>query len=308
MNTRRCCYRRSPRAMPLASHPQAHAGDDLPPSESAIFRIRGLAGSAVCAAMSKPVDDVSLTVRAGQTLGMVPVVGESGFGQKHAGHGAAAADPQPGHHRSNSTPCASTMAKHGSVPPLAARHMQIVFQDPYGSLSPRLDVGQIVGEGLGVFDLGATPAEDRDTMVADISGRGWARPGPAPPLPARILRRPAPAYRHRPRHDPETEIRRAGRADFGPRPIADAGADRAKHGIGSAQRDSRDLQEKHGAFEQARPSNGTQDYRGAVHQPRFAWAVVRVRIYRTTLTIRSDRKIFRQGNRTRPTAERSKSC
>src|SRR5204863_267550 len=38
------------------------------------------------------------------------------------------------------------------------REMQVVFQDPFGALSPRMSVAQIVGEGLGVHGIGATPA------------------------------------------------------------------------------------------------------------------------------------------------------
>jgi microcin C transport system ATP-binding protein len=46
------------------------------------------------------------------------------------------------------------------------RQMQIVFQDPYGSLSPRLSVGQIVAEGLKVHGLGKTEGE-REAMIVD---------------------------------------------------------------------------------------------------------------------------------------------
>ena len=46
------------------------------------------------------------------------------------------------------------------------RHMQVVFQDPYGSLSPRLTVEQIIAEGLGVH--GVDPGQNRTDMVAGI--------------------------------------------------------------------------------------------------------------------------------------------
>ena len=48
------------------------------------------------------------------------------------------------------------------------REMQIVFQDPYGSLSPRLSIGQIVEEGLRVHGIGATPAEREALIVAAL--------------------------------------------------------------------------------------------------------------------------------------------
>jgi microcin C transport system ATP-binding protein len=53
--------------------------------------------------------------------------------------------------------------KEGEIRPLR-REMQIVFQDPYSSLSPRMTIGQIVGEGLGVHNIGANEAE-RDELI-----------------------------------------------------------------------------------------------------------------------------------------------
>src|SRR6185369_9443889 len=49
------------------------------------------------------------------------------------------------------------------------RGAQIVFQDPYGSLSPRLSIGQIIEEGLRVHDIGATPEEREALIIAALN-------------------------------------------------------------------------------------------------------------------------------------------
>ena len=104
------------------------------------------------------------------------------------------------------------------------REMQVVFQDPFSSLSPRLSIAQIVGEGLKVHRLAASEAERRRLIETDTRG-GRARPRGGRALPARILRRPAPAHRHRPRAGAEAALYRARRADLGARHVG-AGADR----------------------------------------------------------------------------------
>ena len=65
----------------------------------------------------------------------------------------------------------------GTAAPLRdlRRDMQVVFQDPYGSLSPRMTVEQIIAEGLGVH--GVEPGRNRREMVAEIMARGRPRPG-----------------------------------------------------------------------------------------------------------------------------------
>jgi microcin C transport system ATP-binding protein len=52
------------------------------------------------------------------------------------------------------------------------RQMQIVFQDPFASLSPRLSIGQIVEEGLRIHKLGGTPAEREKLIVAALEEVG----------------------------------------------------------------------------------------------------------------------------------------
>jgi len=106
----------------------------------------------------KAVDGVSVRVREGHTVG---VVGESGSGKTTLGlallrliHSRGSIDFR-GRRIDGLSP--------SEVRPLR-REMQIVFQDPFGSLSPRLSIGQIVAEGLKVHRLGKTEAE-RDAMI-----------------------------------------------------------------------------------------------------------------------------------------------
>jgi microcin C transport system ATP-binding protein len=107
----------------------------------------------------KAVDGVSFTVAAGRTIG---VVGESGSGKTTLGLGLLRLIGSEGAIRFQGQRIDGLSAK--ALRPLR-RHMQIVFQDPFGSLSPRLSIGQIVGEGLAVHQLGA-PSE-REERVAD---------------------------------------------------------------------------------------------------------------------------------------------
>ncbi|HZH26658.1 MAG TPA: ABC transporter ATP-binding protein [Azospirillaceae bacterium] len=107
----------------------------------------------------RAVDGITLNVREGQTVG---VVGESGSGKTTLGmallrlissQGAIYFD---GKQVQGLTP--------GQMRPLR-RQMQVVFQDPYGSLSPRLSVGQIIEEGLKIHKIGGSRAE-RDRIIA----------------------------------------------------------------------------------------------------------------------------------------------
>jgi microcin C transport system ATP-binding protein len=107
----------------------------------------------------KAVDGVSLSVRAGETVG---VVGESGSGKTTLGLALL-----------RLTGCEGPIVFLGSsiagLPPAAMRpfrrDMQVVFQDPYGSLSPRMTIADIVAEGLVVQGAVRTRAE-RHAVVA----------------------------------------------------------------------------------------------------------------------------------------------
>ena len=91
------------------------------------------------------------------------------------------------------------------------RDMQIIFQDPYASLNPRMRVRDIVGESLKIHDIG-TEAERKKRVFELLETVGLERRARRT-LPARVLRRPAAAHRHRPRAGAQPEahhLRRAG--------------------------------------------------------------------------------------------------
>ena len=74
------------------------------------------------------------------------------------------------------------------------RDAQIIFQDPYASLNPRMTVSQILTEPLVLHDL--VPPARRRERVAELLRLVGLEPRFAQPLSARIFRRPAPAHRH----------------------------------------------------------------------------------------------------------------
>jgi microcin C transport system ATP-binding protein len=114
----------------------------------------------------RAVDGVSLTVRESQTVG---VVGESGSGKTTLGLALLRLQACRGRIRVGGRDLLALPAR--DVRPLR-REMQIVFQDPFGALSPRMSVAQIVGEGLDVHRIGATPAERSDLVEAALTEVG----------------------------------------------------------------------------------------------------------------------------------------
>ncbi|PVB61326.1 ABC transporter ATP-binding protein [Labrenzia sp. 011] len=107
----------------------------------------------------KAVDGIDVTVREGQTLG---IVGESGSGKTTLGLAILRMISSTGRIVFNGEEIQTRSWKE--MRPLR-RDMQIVFQDPFGALSPRMSVAEIVGEGLQVHFPGIT-AQERDLRVA----------------------------------------------------------------------------------------------------------------------------------------------
>lgn len=106
----------------------------------------------------KAVDGVDLTLRAGQTLG---VVGESGSGKTTLGLALARLISSRG--RISFIGKDINSYSYGDMRPLRDK-LQIVFQDPFGSLSPRMSVGEIIAEGLKVHEK-ILSADERDKRV-----------------------------------------------------------------------------------------------------------------------------------------------
>ena len=114
----------------------------------------------------KAVDGVSLRVPAGSTLG---VVGESGSGKTTLGLAVLRLTAAEGEIRFAGRDIAALRQRQ--LRPLR-RQMQIVFQDPFSSLSPRLSVAQIVEEGLKVHRLAPSAAERRRLILAALAEVG----------------------------------------------------------------------------------------------------------------------------------------
>ena len=110
----------------------------------------------------KAVDGVSLELVRGRTLALV---GESGCGKTTVGKSILQLiAPTGGHVRLYGRELAGL--SRGQLRPLR-RRMQMIFQDPFASLNPRLSVGEIIGEGMSALGV-ETPRKDRDAAIAAL--------------------------------------------------------------------------------------------------------------------------------------------
>jgi oligopeptide/dipeptide ABC transporter ATP-binding protein len=112
------------------------------------------------------VDDVSFTVKKGETLGLV---GESGCGKTTVGRSMLRLiEPTSGEVSFDNK---NVLALNGRELKAIRRDMQIIFQDPYASLDPRVPIGESVMEGLHIHRIG-NPKERFDIMIETLKRVG----------------------------------------------------------------------------------------------------------------------------------------
>jgi oligopeptide transport system ATP-binding protein len=118
----------------------------------------------------KAVDDVSFTVNRGQTVGLV---GESGSGKTTVGRSIIRlVEPTAGSIFYEGRPI-STLSPRAFRP--YRKKIQVIFQDPYNSLNPRLSIFQIIGEALEIHFPQMTRAERREKVAGLLEKVGLKR-------------------------------------------------------------------------------------------------------------------------------------
>ncbi|QND23079.1 ABC transporter ATP-binding protein (plasmid) [Rhizobium leguminosarum bv. viciae] len=159
----------------LASEPRGRA-NPLPEGSDVILDAKGVRvsfmmrhGTFLRPAMRElvAVDSLDLTLRRHETLGLV---GESGSGKTTFGQAILRLNtPDSGEIHFDHQPIHGL--SRAEMRPLRAR-MQVVFQDPFSSLNPRMTIGQIIEEGLVVNRLGANKAERQERVREALVAAG----------------------------------------------------------------------------------------------------------------------------------------
>jgi len=159
----------------LSSEPRGQA-NPLPEGSDVILDAKGVRvsfmmrhGTFLKPAMRElvAVDSLNLTLRRHETLGLV---GESGSGKTTFGQAILRLNtPDSGEIHFDHQPIHGL--SRAEMRPLRAR-MQVVFQDPFSSLNPRMTIGQIIEEGLVVNRLGATRGERQDRVREALIAAG----------------------------------------------------------------------------------------------------------------------------------------
>ena len=111
------------------------------------------------------VEGATFEVPAGQTLG---VIGESGSGKSSLALAALGLHPHEGHLEV----VGKAWSRNAAANKELRRAVQVVFQDPFSSLSPRMTVGEIVGEGLQVHQPGLNAAERQQRVLRSLADVG----------------------------------------------------------------------------------------------------------------------------------------
>ncbi|WP_245929638.1 ABC transporter ATP-binding protein [Leucothrix pacifica] len=107
----------------------------------------------------KAVDGISFSLKQGESLG---IVGESGSGKTTLAHALLKLVKSEGDYRFEGNAMAGL--DNNAMRPYR-QSMQLIFQDPYGSLSPRMSIEEIIGEGLDIHNIGT--AESRAAKVIE---------------------------------------------------------------------------------------------------------------------------------------------
>ena len=151
--------------IPVPAKPQIPSDEILISIQNLKVHYRSGGGFLRSAKVVKAVDGVSLDIRKGETLGLV---GESGCGKSTLGKAILRlTEPTGGKVLYNGKDLAH-------LPKSAMReqrkHLQMIFQDPYASLNPRMTVGQIIGEPLRTFGIGNGSTASRVEELMETVG------------------------------------------------------------------------------------------------------------------------------------------